>query len=156
MIYFISDGEYTKIGFVEGNDVQRRLAELQVGNARELTVLATINGGREEERIIHAVLDKLRIRGEWFRLSIPDGDLTPKGTTLVRQAAEAVIRYEEEARQAHRAISGEMFDRRLLEEILAIKRTKATGVIKAGVEIGLFKPLGNDSYLAVQDYDECA
>lgn len=72
MIYFITDGEYVKIGFTSGSDVDNRLNALQIGNARKLTLLATIEGGRESELALHSVFEGLRVRGEWFKLTLPD------------------------------------------------------------------------------------
>lgn len=69
MIYFITDGEYVKIGFTDKDDVQQRLSTLQTGNARELTLLGTMQGGRESEMLLHQVFSSLRVRGEWFLLT---------------------------------------------------------------------------------------
>ncbi len=154
MIYFISDGEYTKIGFTDKDDIQRRLTDLQVGNPKELKVAATMIGGREEEAILHRVLGNLWVRGEWFRLSLPGCAEQDRGATPVQRAAEAAVRYEEEARQAHEAMSGETFDRRLVEEILAIKRTKAAGVLKAGVHLGLWREAGQNQYKSIRESEE--
>lgn len=70
MIYFVTDGEYVKIGFSDDNDgVSQRVSALQTGNARRLSLIATIPGGIEEESILHSVFRDLRVRGEWFDLS---------------------------------------------------------------------------------------
>lgn len=69
MIYFISDGEYIKIGFTEDDDAEKRLNALQTGNARELRLIGVIPGDKSVERILHNVLGSLRARGEWFRIS---------------------------------------------------------------------------------------
>lgn len=76
MIYFVSDGEYVKIGFTDDVDVDRRLAALQIGNARKLTLLGVIEGGRESETVLHRVFDGIRIRGEWFRITLLDEEET--------------------------------------------------------------------------------
>lgn len=80
MIYFVTDGEYVKIGFTDKDDVQQRLNALQIGNARELKLLGTILGGREEEALLHRVFDGFRVRGEWFMTAPPvdESTTTPK------------------------------------------------------------------------------
>lgn len=67
-VYFIGDGEgYVKIGFTA--QLHGRLAELQSGNARPLTVLKYCRGGLVEERELHRRFAEHRVRGEWFRLA---------------------------------------------------------------------------------------
>jgi hypothetical protein len=73
MIYFMqpTDGGPVKIGYTE-NLEQRRL-NLESAYRRPLAVLATMEGGREEEAAIHQRFDHLRIgRSEQFR---PAADL---------------------------------------------------------------------------------
>jgi hypothetical protein len=67
MIYFITDGIFTKIGTT--NCVERRISDFQVGNARELKCLAVVDGGAKEEWRIHRALSN-RKRGEWFGSSV--------------------------------------------------------------------------------------
>lgn len=69
MIYFITDGEYVKIGFTDSDDVGERMKTLQVGNARRLSLIGTMPGGREEECLLHALLSDFRASGEWFDLN---------------------------------------------------------------------------------------
>jgi hypothetical protein len=65
-VYFIQgvDGGPIKIGFSE--DVGVRLADLQVGHAVELRVLATTPGDVLAEREMQERFSAYRIRGEWF------------------------------------------------------------------------------------------
>lgn len=72
MIYFITDGEYTKIGVAD--DPHKRLRELQTGNARELTLICSIDGSYELERKLHKVLGNWRVLGEWFDVPIIDNE----------------------------------------------------------------------------------
>jgi hypothetical protein len=67
-IYFISDGEYVKIGYTNGNPLER-LASLQTGNARLLKVLHTMPGSLSEEQALHQRFHHLRACGEWFELT---------------------------------------------------------------------------------------
>ena len=67
-VYAIQCHEFVKIGVA--NDVKKRLASLQSGCPYELTLLAqwhTSDAGRVEDEL-HELLDKYRIRGEWFEL----------------------------------------------------------------------------------------
>lgn len=65
MIYFISDGEYLKIGYTAG-DIEARITALQVGNARKLKLVGHIDGGRETEAMLHRVFHEFNVGGEWF------------------------------------------------------------------------------------------
>jgi hypothetical protein len=53
LVYFIADGEHVKIGFTQ-EAPERRLSQLQTGNARKLSLLGTIAAGRDEEKRLHA------------------------------------------------------------------------------------------------------
>lgn len=68
MIYVIQSGDYVKIGFCERDPI-RRLEKLQVGNPITMKLIALIDGSRIDESNWHARYDKLRVRGEWFRLN---------------------------------------------------------------------------------------
>lgn len=72
MIYFVQpQGELVvKIGFTS-KDPARRIAELQIGNPRELKLLAHCEGSRCDEQAIHRYLDTYRVSGEWFELAGP-------------------------------------------------------------------------------------
>lgn len=67
-IYFISDGEYIKIGYTKG-DPKDRLASLQSGNARQLTLVSTISGNITKKQTLHQRFHHLKARGEWFQLT---------------------------------------------------------------------------------------
>jgi hypothetical protein len=66
-VYFIRAGEDgpIKIGFAD--DAATRLRELQTGNHLDLRIVATREGGRTQEALLHDYLDEDCIRGEWFR-----------------------------------------------------------------------------------------
>lgn len=71
-VYFIQDEDGPiKIGYSEGNPY-RRLNAFCTGNPRELKLLVSIPGGREEEQALHERFADLRVKGEWFR---PDARL---------------------------------------------------------------------------------
>lgn len=76
MIYFIQSGEGgpIKVGYVEGltrSAIEFRVGLLQVGNPEPLKVLATMAGGRAEERELHKRFRAGHIRGEWFNADTP-------------------------------------------------------------------------------------
>lgn len=67
MVYFITDGLFTKIGTT--TDVDRRLSNLQTANARELKVALVFEGGLELEKELHSMMSKVKVRNsEWFRV----------------------------------------------------------------------------------------
>ncbi|NER90344.1 GIY-YIG nuclease family protein [Moorena sp. SIO3A2] len=63
--YLITDGEYLKIGLSTTANMEKRLASLQTGNARELKLLGRKEGNWEQ--LIHQRFRCFRVRGEWFR-----------------------------------------------------------------------------------------
>lgn len=70
-VYFISDGEYVKIGVAK--DLSKRLISLQTANARKLELLFAIptNGEKsafELERILHNQYSHYVVNGEWFNI----------------------------------------------------------------------------------------
>src|SRR5262249_50595481 len=69
VIYFVQDSDRLaiKIDCVKDNTVEKRRGELQVGNPSALVILATLPGGREEEKALHLRFAQARVRGEWFR-----------------------------------------------------------------------------------------
>lgn len=72
-IYLVSDGEYTKIGATTYNP-RKRLNELQVGNAKKLTLIDSYRAERRisTEKLLHKKYSSKHIRGEWFSLSAID------------------------------------------------------------------------------------
>lgn len=70
-VYFISDGEYVKIG--RAVSPVERLREMQVGNALKLSIVQ-IFGFRNDKECIRAEnylqhwLSKYHVHGEWFRI----------------------------------------------------------------------------------------
>ena len=64
MVYFITDGRYTKIGVTE--DPKKRLKELQTGNPFKLSLAKVIDGSYEEEKQLHDMLHLYQINGEWY------------------------------------------------------------------------------------------
>lgn len=54
-----------KIGYTK--DLKTRLRQLQTACSHELTVIKTVEGGKDEESHIHLDLKKYRLNGEWFK-----------------------------------------------------------------------------------------
>jgi hypothetical protein len=65
MIYFITDGEYIKIGYTRMYPIAR-LKELQTGNPKPLKLLATMVGGLSLEKELHNKFKPYKAQGEWF------------------------------------------------------------------------------------------
>jgi hypothetical protein len=65
-VYFIQaeGGGPIKIG--RAANARARLKALQTGSGAPLILLATQPGGAEQERALHILLKKHRLRGEWF------------------------------------------------------------------------------------------
>jgi len=72
-IYLVSDGKNTKIGATTYNPT-KRLNELQVGNAKKLTLIGSYQVERRiaTESLLHSAYGSKNIRGEWFSLSGQD------------------------------------------------------------------------------------
>jgi DNA-directed RNA polymerase subunit F len=99
-IYFISDGEFVKIG--RATNVATRLSDLQVASPRNLTVLAIVDAPPHSERELHRLFEDWHVRGEWFRLSDQIRSfITAEGRAWRVSAAEIVQGIHE----THRAIA---------------------------------------------------
>lgn len=64
-IYFISDGEYIKIGYAY--NVHLRLSTMQSGNARKLKIIGMHKGHTKDEKRLHRHFNHLHYNGEWFK-----------------------------------------------------------------------------------------
>lgn len=73
-VYLITDGEYYKVGIAL--KPTHRLTELQVGNARQLSIVETYlpdGSALDVEQAIHKKLRDCHVSGEWFKNdSLPD------------------------------------------------------------------------------------
>lgn len=67
MIYFLSDGEYVKIGF--SDNVTKRISQIQTANPKDLSVELIIDGDYAFEQKIHNDLKEFSVKGEWFYYS---------------------------------------------------------------------------------------
>lgn len=70
-VYFISDGEFVKIGVAE--NPKKRLLELQVGNARKLNIICQIPTKSKKdahflEKHLHYEYAAFAKNGEWFNI----------------------------------------------------------------------------------------
>jgi hypothetical protein len=71
LVYFIqAQGGQIKIGLAV--KPLSRMADLQIANPEKLTLLLSIDGGRDLEKRLHAEFRHLWIHGEWFK---PGDDL---------------------------------------------------------------------------------
>lgn len=71
IIYFIGERgqDVVKIGRTLHDSAKKRLESMQVGNHRELYVIAQIIGPYDLENFLHRVFKSEWIRGEWFKIS---------------------------------------------------------------------------------------
>lgn len=67
-VYYITDGEYAKIGY--STNPQARLAELQTGNARPLRLVWYFAGTPQDEADLHQKFIGYNVLQEWFRPSV--------------------------------------------------------------------------------------
>lgn len=67
MIYFITNGNFIKIGYTK-NDVKKRLKQLQTSSPDTLYLLGYEEGDINKEKSLHALFssDRIRSNGEWF------------------------------------------------------------------------------------------
>ncbi len=74
-IYLVTDGEFTKIGATSYN-VNKRLNELQTGNARKLHLMGYyyVANKISSEKLLHEIFKEKQVLGEWFNLSKEDID----------------------------------------------------------------------------------
>lgn len=68
-VYFISNGEFVKIGVA--SNPEKRLKQLQTANHTKLKLFAFTEGGEVVEKVMHKLFEPLRVRGEWFKLKSP-------------------------------------------------------------------------------------
>jgi hypothetical protein len=66
IVYFITDGTFTKIGVT--TDVDKRLKQLQTGNPNKLSVLLIIEGDYTIESLLHSHFYNYKKSGEWFEI----------------------------------------------------------------------------------------
>jgi len=56
------------VKFGSTTNLRKRLEAIQISHHRRLRVLGSIRAEQELENLIHFLLRRYRIRGEWFRL----------------------------------------------------------------------------------------
>jgi len=73
-VYFVTEEtpgglEHLKIG--RSKTPENRIADMQIGNSRQLTLVGCLEGGADLERSFHRLFGPLRHRGEWFLYTEP-------------------------------------------------------------------------------------
>jgi hypothetical protein len=68
-VYLISDTKKTTLKIGITKNITARLAQLQKPNPHILKIIACTKGDEEDEKFLHALFDKYRIHGEWFRIT---------------------------------------------------------------------------------------
>lgn len=74
-VYFVSDGEYIKIGVA--SSLSNRLNELQTGNAKRLIPMYAIKANTQRdalktEKELHNTFKTKNVLGEWFKINEED------------------------------------------------------------------------------------
>lgn len=74
-LYLLESDHFCKIGIA--NNVEGRIAQLSTGNPHEIRLLVCFGFENAEhvERAIHQKFDRLRERGEWYKLTASDVDI---------------------------------------------------------------------------------
>jgi hypothetical protein len=67
-IYFLTGANLVKVGTT--TSLRRRIGAIQACCPIPLTLALVLEGGAEEERVIHARFDAFRRHGEWFALPV--------------------------------------------------------------------------------------
>lgn len=88
-VYFARAGRDgpIKVGWTSG-EVRRRIANLQIGSPEQITVLASMDGDPETERLVHAVHSSSRRLGEWFNPTPALLELIDRITSAAAMSAE--------------------------------------------------------------------
>lgn len=118
LIYFISDGEYTKIGITYS--LESRLPTLQNANARKLVVLHVIDCDTDVyasamESALHRHFKDYRAIGEWFRLDW--GAISTEIETIVSTIDDYLLRYNEKVKRAEAIELQRRFNRLVKEDL---------------------------------------
>lgn len=66
--YFVTDGEFVKVGVFTAGKLESRLMALQNGNPRKLKVLAT--SASNVEKLCHYEFEDLNVLNEWFKFDL--------------------------------------------------------------------------------------
>lgn len=66
-VYFIQEEHTRCIKIGQSKDVKKRLSILQSAHPSLLQLLGTVEGGKQEERYLHAYFSEHHVRGEWYR-----------------------------------------------------------------------------------------
>jgi len=86
-VYFIASTNYVKVGVA--SNPQNRLRDIQTACPLELELLATFPGGYVLEAILHKVIDRHRVRGEWFKRTEKVVEIIDAAAALLTESGEA-------------------------------------------------------------------
>lgn len=112
-VYFIQEGERGPVKIGRAKDLLKRIETLQIGNSRELKLIAKLpcqseRQAHEMEQRIHRRLARFRVRGEWFRFralrelrEIKDQRRIPKGGPANRGQTIAQLRQDQSVDLSH-------------------------------------------------------
>ncbi len=134
-IFSSSNGMF-KIGCT--NNIQQRLAAIQVGNPNFIEVYATLYGGKEIEKKLHEQLAEHRVSGEWFRI---DEEIIHN----IREENRAIFKYHDTLGSLlsylFLEISKEDDKEYLIEDFTNSKNPKVLKRLKRTIEDGMNRQL---------------
>jgi hypothetical protein len=118
LVYFISDGEYIKIGVTDA--LGSRLATLQNANARPLVVVHLIDCDTYTyatalEKALHLHFKDYRALGEWFKLDW--GVVSAEIETIVDTIDGYLLKYNLKVRRSEAVELQRRFDRLVKEDL---------------------------------------
>lgn len=112
MVYFISGGGKTKVGF--STNPSGRFHALQASSPVSLRLVLTVSGGHALERRVHELLKERRSHGEWF-----EGEIGLDEATKIVRAART---------SSERSVAGSRNSTRYWQSLAEIRRyAKSTG-----------------------------
>lgn len=68
MVYFITDGEYTKIG--RGKHIRPIINRINTSNPRKISLVALVEGHLDVQKKLHKEFQRQKVHGEWYEISI--------------------------------------------------------------------------------------
>lgn len=96
-VYFISDGEFVKIGY--SVNPEERLGGIQTGSPKPLRLIASMPGDAELEQAFHQQFSKYRTVGEWFEITGLLAEFLSVITKVFPVKFRKVVTYQEEERR---------------------------------------------------------
>ena len=114
IVYFVTDGNFVKIGLSNSNSFKSRISGIQTGNAMPIRILFCYRMRSEEtawvESYLHHYFSEFRLMGEWFNIK----DFIVGGKSAARKLRQYVM--EKQEREAFDAVQRKDVLDRLAEQ----------------------------------------